>query len=465
MKCLKCGREVPEGKLYCENCGEEIMIVPEFEPEVDKTLTDVMSDVTTHFQVEEEQQTLKKTKKKSLLLFAIAFLVVLFLSGIVFEIVAYVNRNSVSYQFTHAKEAMEDGRYDDVIQYASRVAELESTNLEARLLGAVAYARKGDEKNAIETYRQILSIDGQNEEALDGIISIFEKNENVSEIMKVLSGIKDQSIKEKYARFFAGLPVFSKQGGSYREDVFLEITAPGNGTIYYTLDGSTPNDKSAKYVSPIRLPEGESTVKALYINAYGVKSGVANANYEIILKEAHEPKVSLESGAYTQPKMISVSVPENEKVYYTTDGSEPGKSSKLYTKPIPLPFGNTKFRFVSIVDDEVKSEVVSCNYNFTFDAVTSRELAMIMLNNYLLHHGILTDASGSVPGRPGNNLYFCNTAISLNSRNYYLIEEYYNDGSGNVSPTGIQYCVGAENGQLFTASEDDTGHFSVVSIG
>ncbi|MBE5847192.1 MAG: zinc-ribbon domain-containing protein [Lachnospiraceae bacterium] len=465
MKCPKCGREVPDGKMYCENCGEEIMIVPEFEPEVDKTLTDVMSDVTTNLLVEEEQQTLKKAKNKSVLLFAIAFLVVLFLSGIVFEIVTYVNRNSVSYQFAHAKEAMEDGRYDDVILYASRVAELESTNLEARLLGAVAYARKGDEKKAIDAYKQILSIDAQNEEALDGIISIYEKENNVSEIMKILSGVKDSSIKEKYVRFSAGLPSFSKQAGTYREEVFLEITSAGNGSIYYTLDGTTPSDKSSRYTSPIKLPEGTCTVKALYINSYGVKSGVASADYDIILKEAHEPKISLETGAYTQPKMIVVSVPENEKVYYTTDGSEPDRSSSRYTKPIPLPFGNSRFRFVSIVDDEVKSEVVACNYNFTFDAVTSRELALIMLNDYLLQHGILADANGSIPGKPGNNLYFCNTAISLNNRNYYLIEEYYNDGGGNISPTGILYCVGAENGQLFTASEDDTGHFSIVSIG
>ncbi len=465
MKCLKCGREVPEGKLYCEHCGEEIMIVPAFEPEVDQTLSDVMTDVTTHFQVEEEQKTLKKAKSKTLLLFMVAFLVVLFLAGIIFEIVAYVNRNSVSYQFSHAKEAMEDGRYDDVIQYTSRVAELESTNLEARLLCAVAYARKNDEKNALEAYKQILSIDSQNEEALDGIISIYEKNGDVSEIMKLLSGVKDKAIKEKYTRFSAGMPIFSKEGGIYREAVYLEIKAPSNGSIYYTTDGSIPSDKSRKYTSAIELPEGESRVKALFINSFGVKSGIASADYEIILKEAHEPKVSLESGAYTQPKMITVSVPENEKVYYTTDGSEPSKKSHLYTKPIPLPFGNTKFRFVSFVDDEVKSEIVSCNYNFTFDAVTSRELALIMLNDYLLKHGVLTDAGGGVPGRPGNNLYFCDTAISLNNRNYYLIEEYYNDGEGNIAPTGIMYCVGAENGQLFTASSDDAGHFSVVSIG
>ena len=34
MKCPNCGAEMEEGKLYCEHCGEDIHIVPDFEPEV-----------------------------------------------------------------------------------------------------------------------------------------------------------------------------------------------------------------------------------------------------------------------------------------------------------------------------------------------------------------------------------------------------------------------------------------------
>ena len=35
MKCPKCNRELKEGQLYCEVCGEEIQMVPEFEPEIE----------------------------------------------------------------------------------------------------------------------------------------------------------------------------------------------------------------------------------------------------------------------------------------------------------------------------------------------------------------------------------------------------------------------------------------------
>ena len=32
MKCRYCGQEIPEGVLYCENCGQEVRIVPDYNP-------------------------------------------------------------------------------------------------------------------------------------------------------------------------------------------------------------------------------------------------------------------------------------------------------------------------------------------------------------------------------------------------------------------------------------------------
>lgn len=43
MKCQKCGARLPEGRLYCEQCGEEVQMVPDFEPELENSLTDVLS--------------------------------------------------------------------------------------------------------------------------------------------------------------------------------------------------------------------------------------------------------------------------------------------------------------------------------------------------------------------------------------------------------------------------------------
>ena len=43
MKCPKCGYEWTEGHLYCDNCGEEFRIVPDFEPEIEEEMNETLS--------------------------------------------------------------------------------------------------------------------------------------------------------------------------------------------------------------------------------------------------------------------------------------------------------------------------------------------------------------------------------------------------------------------------------------
>ncbi len=43
MKCPHCGNELKEGYLICEKCGEEIRIVPDFEPEIENSITETLS--------------------------------------------------------------------------------------------------------------------------------------------------------------------------------------------------------------------------------------------------------------------------------------------------------------------------------------------------------------------------------------------------------------------------------------
>ena len=45
MKCPNCGKEIPEGYLYCETCGMEIRIVPDFEPEIENSIIETLSTV------------------------------------------------------------------------------------------------------------------------------------------------------------------------------------------------------------------------------------------------------------------------------------------------------------------------------------------------------------------------------------------------------------------------------------
>lgn len=68
----------------------------------------------------------------------------------------------------------------------------------------------------------------------------------------VLSSTPGTSNREGIARLHT-VPVLSHSSGFYREAFDLQITAEEGVTIYYTLDGSVPTEKSEIYTEPIRV--------------------------------------------------------------------------------------------------------------------------------------------------------------------------------------------------------------------
>ena len=69
MNCPKCGTEIAEGSLYCTACGEDIHIVPDFEPEVEQSMRDTMDQIVVELQDSQasEEQKSKKSPKRTIL--------------------------------------------------------------------------------------------------------------------------------------------------------------------------------------------------------------------------------------------------------------------------------------------------------------------------------------------------------------------------------------------------------------
>ena len=45
MICPKCGTEIKEGYLYCQKCGEEVIMVPDYEVELEEGIEETISEV------------------------------------------------------------------------------------------------------------------------------------------------------------------------------------------------------------------------------------------------------------------------------------------------------------------------------------------------------------------------------------------------------------------------------------
>ena len=57
------------------------------------------------------------------------------------------------------------------------------------------------------------------------------------------------------------------------------MLANTQGTIYYTVDGSKPDESGLVYSSPVFLESGQYDIRAVFINSYGVESDETQEHY------------------------------------------------------------------------------------------------------------------------------------------------------------------------------------------
>jgi len=469
MKCERCGYELEEGKLYCPKCGYEIHMVPDFEPEIEKEITGALEEITNHLiesekKEKKEAQSEKKEKQEMKLQF-ISTMVAVCVFILIAAWLLFSNRmGSMETKLAKAEEAASEKDYGKAIDYMLQAVEMDGTDLNIKQMLGQYYVLDGQTENAVLTFQEIIAADGENEEAYRSLIDIYEKEEDYDRINELIRSGKSGKIINTFIKYIANPPEFSHEQGTYDTMISLKLTANTSGKVYYTLDGSEPDERSQVYHNPIVLNDGIYTVKAFFINDYGIRSETAVQIYEIHLNKAHEPGISLASGTYTQPQMITVTVPQGESVYYTIDGSDPTMDSLSYNNSIVLPLGESVYRFISYNKEGAASEVVQRNYQFDFQAALDLPSAVNLLIVGLMQQGVITDTDCSVPGQDGRNLYVCSSVISINDRAYYLMVEYYEDLTGVNTRTGNMYCVDAENGELFKAAVDEDGYYSVVSF-
>lgn len=106
----------------------------------------------------------------------------------------------------------------------------------------------------------------------------------------------------------------SLEGGEYHELQTVELSAGMHEKIYYTLDGTTPSERSFMYENPITIDFGKTQLKALAINEYGKKSQVASSVYEISYNK-YGPGIS----TFLSTPEGEFAVKDNTIVKYTKD--------------------------------------------------------------------------------------------------------------------------------------------------
>ena len=318
---------------------------------------------------------------------------------------------------------------------------------------------------AVAPLEALLAADSAYVQAYDLLVPIYESRKEYEKIGQLLLSCKEQTVLDKYVAYRCDAPEFSMTGGSYDEMLSVKLIAPGSGEIYYTTNGRQPDRSSTRYITPIILDSGIYHLQAVYVNTYGVTSAVAEETYTVDVRTLSAPFVSLEAGTYTEPQMIEVETPSDMyRVYYTTDGSEPGFESNLYTGPIPLPLGESHFAFIMYDEKDNSSDIIYEDYSLQMELALSADQAVNLLKQALILQGSLTDADGHVDGVEGNRQYAVIAVISENDMYYYLLSETFVSPDGTSQKTGKLYAVCVTTGESFEAAQNRLGAYDLHKL-
>ena len=406
MKCRYCGHEIPDGVLYCENCGKEVRIVPDYNPLDDILAQEIvgsingeptgldLSDTERLRRTASQRRTTGRTmrgtgtmtedrearrrqaqrrkaqlRKKRRILLAVMFLILAALIGGI----VLIYKNSYTGIVSAGNKALERQEYSEASSAFQRAIGKNKERPEAYTGLSRVYLAQNDPDAAESVFLDAIEEQAGNSDLYGACIDFYIDTKQQMEIPGLLDEATDQ-VREALSEYIIDVPEFSLDAKeTYEEVQQLTLTAGKGLTIYYTVDGSDPDTGSTKYTEPIQLDEGETTVTAIAVNKNGIPSMPEAKEYVIELPIEDAPAVSPSTGQYEAATSIEVKVPDGYEAYYTTDGSDPTTASAKYTGPVNMPEGETLFKAVLVSGDGRLSGITTRNYVLELPSDSSEE--------------------------------------------------------------------------------------------
>ena len=468
MICPNCGAEISADSLYCEQCGEDIHIVPDFEPEVElnieQTINGIAKDIIGEQEISVEDISGQDRTDKRTILIVMAGIICVLLAITV--ILVYISQ-SLSYQTARAKQYVEKGKYEKAIQYYQRALELSDNDVAILFDYAEVYFLKNNKMEYEYVLTEIIKSENATNEQIESaygkLIAIYRARDDFKSINELLLGSDNEAVIAAYQNYVAMKPEYSIPEGYYTTIQPLKLSAYGNGKIYYTLDGTIPDENSAQYTAPIILDDGEHTVKAYFVNEFGIASECVTKTFNIKVDKLPGPTLSVMSGEYHIPMLIEV-LEDAENVYYTTDGSEPTVTSMPYTRSIPMPLGKSIFKFARIKDG-VSSEVIQRTYELVLNTQYTPEDAEKNVVAYSMQSGKIYHEDGYAVSANAIYKYQYEFVIQMEEfGDFFIIAELVYDAEGNHNKTGNYFAVNAYNLEIYKLQIDEANNYTLVEI-
>lgn len=316
MKCANCGATIPEGWLYCPICGMEIQIVPDYNP---------WDDVLTG----EVRRSVRNTTRP-------------------------ITRNKVNGHHGTGSAKNEN---------SAKSSNKNIQNKRPDILNEQRRRKKARRKRLAKMRRQRrLIISAFLILVIVVMGTILYQNSYAGQISKGNKALtfSDYAKAEKYftkavkknrkkAEAYKGLSkiYIEKKDLESAENVFLSAIAiqPSNAELYRSV---------IEFYLETKQPEKVSEV-------------LNDCEYENVLESLKEyvtpkPEFDLSEGTYDEVQEVALTSKGN-KIYYTTDGSDPDVYSQKYDAPILIyKEGKTQIKAISVNKNKIPSVIASKTY-------------------------------------------------------------------------------------------------------
>lgn len=89
-------------------------------------------------------------------------------------------------------------------------------------------------------------------------------------------------------------PIIEPKSGTYREPVLIEVYRDYGTKVYYTTDGSIPDQNSTRYTDPIEMSYGISNFSFVAIDESGLRSEVVKRTYQLEIQANFDIELALQ---------------------------------------------------------------------------------------------------------------------------------------------------------------------------
>lgn len=482
--CPKCGNEIEDGHVYCNKCGYEIQIVPDFdaalETVIDNNITGLLQGID--FDEISDEQSIEKAKTKDMSAFddnsdeihsdqetkdpvkkpagkkKNYFLPVLFTGLILIIIIsgAYIGyhyyTDSDEYIIKKAENYEKNMEYEKAIECYRLLLSDSPEDAQLQMKLAANLWEIGNTEEADEILKLLIT-KSNDSKAYDMLLSAYAARKDYTSLNTLLKQCDIDAIREKYQEYMVKSPVCYPESGSYPEDIEVKLENDLPGTIYYTLDGTEPDTSSIEYNKPIKLGAGKHVVRAVFVNERGILSESVSGIYDLQECLPKEPVIQPEAGEYKSAEYITVEQIEGCQIYYTLNDTLPDENSSLYEQPLIMQQGHSTYRFVAIDEAGRRSNISTATYDLSLNAAFDESQALNYLITFLTASGRLTDIDGS--SYDGKHKYECIGIISSQGADYYMVSEIFADTGAQINIYGVN----AMSGSVYNATRNEEGYF------